>query len=52
MENLIINAEDLYNLKNKIIDKIKREMDYSSKSDEETKDKSVDLSWLKYPNTF
>ena len=52
MENVVINSEDIYNFKNKIINIIKEELGYSSKSDEKAKDKSIDLSWLKYPDNF
>ena len=52
MENLEKNATDLYNFKNRIIDIIKKEAGDSSESDEETEDKSLDLSWLKYPDYF
>ena len=49
MENLKKNTELIYNFKNKIINIIKKEMAYDSKSDKETGHKNVDLRWLKYP---
>ena len=36
----------------KIIDTIRKEIRADIKSDEETEDKSVDLSWLKHPDNF
>ena len=52
MENGVKNSEGIYNFKNKIINIIKEEQGYSSKSDEKTKDKSVNLKWIKYPDNF
>ena len=52
MGNVVKNSEGIYNFKNKIINIIKEEQGYSSKSDEKTKDKSVNLKWTKYPDNF
>ena len=45
-------SEDVYNFRKPIIDAIRKEMKGSTESGEEIKHKSVDLSWLKYPDNF